>query len=127
MHRTRPGKGFGKQLIHPLHLGGYVLDLVSAPVVWLIPDIPAQNAVVLGESADNASYIRLQLGLYSRIMQAGLARALHPTGIVDSRNGRVLRTELGVGFPTGVEQHQQRSDMVSGGDPKEGVEPLLEA
>src|SRR5271170_3454331 len=103
MHRTRPGKSFGKQLIHPLHLGGYILDLVPTPVVWLIPDIPAQNAVVRGEGANNAGYIGLQLGLYSRIMQASLPGALHPARVMDSGDRRVLRTELGVVFPTGIE------------------------
>src|SRR3984885_5873359 len=100
MYGTRPGKGLRKQLIHPLHLGGNVLNPVATPVVRLIPDIPAQNAVVVGEGANNAGYVSLQLRFYGRIMQAGFAGALHPAGVVDSRDRRVLRTELGVGLPT---------------------------
>ena len=43
---TGPGEGFGEELVDALYFSGFIGGDVAALVVWLVPDVPAQDAVV---------------------------------------------------------------------------------
>ena len=96
-------------------------------VVGLVPEVPGEDAGVVGEGADDAGDVGAELGFDGGICEAGEAGALDPAGVVHAGDGRMLRAEVRVGLPAGVEEHEERADVVFRGDGEEGVEALLEA
>ena len=83
--------------------------------------------LVLGEAADHVLHIGFQPRILRGIGQRLGARALHPAGIVHAGNGRMLRPQLGIGIPAGIEQHEKRLDAVPGRNRQKGIHALLEA
>ena len=99
----------------------------AAGIVGLVPHIPAQDAIVFCEAADDVLHIAFQAGILRGIGQRRLAGPLYPAGIVHPGNRRVLRAELVGRVPAGIEQDQQRLDVMPGGDRQEGINAFLEA
>ena len=107
-----PGEGLRQELVDAADFGGFVGGGVASLIVGLVPDVPAEDAVVVGEGADDAGDVGLELGLVGGVEQALLAGALDPAGVVDAGDGRVLRAEVRVGLPAGVEEDEQGADVV---------------
>ena len=126
--RAGPGEGPGEKggdegvLVGGLAGGGGVVA-----VVGLVPDVPAEDAVVVGEGSDDAFDVGFELRLVGGVGEFFGTGTLDPAGVVDAGNGRVLGTEVWVGLPAGVEEDEQGADVVFGGDGEEGVEAALEA
>ena len=58
-----PGEGMGEEHVDAGDLGGGVDELVAALVVGLVPDVPGEDAVVVGEGGDDALDVLFELGL----------------------------------------------------------------
>ena len=127
VYAARPGEGERQQLIDAAYLGGNISDPVAALVVGLVPDVPGEHAGIVGKSADDATHVGGEFQLDLWIEEALLAWALHPAGVMDAGDGRVLRTEVRSGLPAGVEQDEDGADVMPTGDGEKGVEALLEA
>ncbi len=61
-------------------------------VVGLIPEIPGQNARITGKRTYNALDVFFKPRILGRVSKNLRSGSLHPTGIVHTRNGRMLRT-----------------------------------
>src|SRR5665213_1398608 len=109
MHGAGPGEGFGEELVDALDLGGFVFHAVAAFVVGLIPDVPAENSLVVGEGSDYSLDVGLELGLIGWIEETFFARALDPAGVVDAGDGGMLRAEMRIGLPAGIEEDEERT------------------
>src|SRR5882757_2714351 len=105
---TRPRKDLRDQLCHQRgFVFRLVLGVVAAPlVVWLIPYIPRQDAVIVCERTDNALYEGLQPWILRSILKRLRAGALHPAGVMHAGNRRPLRARLEIRIPARVEQHE---------------------
>jgi hypothetical protein len=82
--------------------------LARLAIVRLVPDIPAEDALVFAERADHALHVDLELRVVSGVGETRAAGALHPAGVVHAGNGRMLRAQLRIRVPAGVEEHEQR-------------------
>src|ERR1700734_192582 len=123
---ARPGEGEGKQVVDALGLVGLRAVLVGA-IVGLVPDVPRENAGIVGEGADDKLYVGLEFGFGGGVGELWHAGALYPSGVMHAGDRRMLRAELWVGIPAGVEEHEDGLDVVLGGNGEEGGEALLEA
>ena len=104
--------------------------LAVAPVIHvirLVPDVPREDAFVLGERADDALDVSLEARVLGGVLQGGASRPLHPAGVVNARLRVALLAELRVGVPDRVEQDEHRLDPVPGGDGQELVDAFLVA
>src|SRR5262249_735974 len=90
-------------------------------------DIPSEDAIVFRKRSDDSLHISLEAWDLSRIGKGLVTRALHPSGIVNARGRIVLLAQARSRVPAGVEEHQQRPDMVLGSDGQKLIEALLES
>ena len=112
MCRTRPRERLREQFVDAFGFCRSIGFGIPASVFGLIPDVPAKNAIVIGESSDDAFYVGLQFGLVRGVEQLSLSGTLHPSGVMDAGDWRMLRTEVRIGLPAGVEEYEQRPDVV---------------
>ena len=54
MHGAGPAEGLWQQLVDTLDLRGFVFYAIAALVVGLVPNVPAENAVVVGKGTDDS-------------------------------------------------------------------------
>jgi hypothetical protein len=93
----------------------------------LVPKIPAEDAIVVGESADDAFNVCLQPRILVWIGQRRGAWALNPSRVVDAGNRWMLRAEARMRIPAGIEEHQQRTNVMLRGDGQKLIKALPEA
>ena len=126
---TGPGKDPRQKAQDDLVLIAGVALSVGAviAIVRLIPHVPGQNARIKSECAHHSLDVALQARELRWVGKNLRARRLHPAGVMHAGDGRMLGAEPGVRIPAGVEEHEDRPDMMAGGDGKEGVHALLEA
>src|SRR3954454_5428289 len=96
MRRACPCKNLWKQSKNQLALVRRLeLSIRRAiVVVWLVPHIPGENALIVGERRDHPFDVSLEARILSGIRKHGLARRLHPTRVMHTWNGRALRAEF---------------------------------
>jgi len=94
------------------------------PVIGLIPEVPGENALVVGKGSDDSFDVILKARSLGRIGEDLGSRRLHPAGVVHTRDGRMLRTELWERLPAGIEEHEDGPDVVAVGDDQELVDAL---
>src|ERR1700682_3001338 len=114
MHRARPRKYFWQERKHQGGLVGRLRFAVAAGigVVRLIPDVPAQNPLVVCKRANDAFDITFEPRVFRGILQRAGPRTLQPAGIVNARRWLVLRAELRIGVPAGIEENQEWFDAM---------------
>ena len=100
---------------------------VGVAIVGLVPEVPGEDAGIVGECADDALDVALEARILRWIGEDFSARSLHPAGVVDAGNGRMLRAELGVRVPAGVEEDKDGADVMACGDGQKSVDALREA
>src|ERR1019366_6173748 len=90
-------------------------------------NVPSQNARVVGKRTDHSLHISLQVRVLGGIFQSRRSRALHPSRIVYTRDGRMLRTKFGTRIKTGVKQNQHGPNVMLRSDGQERINSLLKA
>src|SRR5579884_1852167 len=124
-----PGKDLGQQGLDKrsfvVKLGFSIRTVVA--IVWLVPQVPGENAVVLTKCANYPLHIHLQTRILRLVRQRLVSRTLYPSGIVYARNWRMLRTGLRIRVPARIKQHKNRPDMVPAGNGQESIYALAEA
>src|SRR5258708_39675249 len=112
--RSGPGENLRQQSLHQtlliVRLKRPVAELVC--VVRLVPHIPGEYTHVSCERADHSLHIGFETRILRRILQRFGSWALYPARVVDSGLGRMLRSQLRIRIPAGIEQHENSSDMV---------------
>ena len=73
----------------------------------------------LAKAPDHAFDVALEARILRGIGENFGARSLHPAGVMHAGNRRMLRAELGMRIPAGVEEHKDRADVMAGGDGEE--------
>src|SRR5580704_15012012 len=75
-----PGEGFGEHGAHEIALVGQFLLFVAAFIgtAGFVPDVPAENALVVGQGADDSSHVGFEARKLRGILQRGGTGALHP-------------------------------------------------
>ncbi len=110
LERLRQQVRHARQLLGHLHLGfGIASRRIRA---GFVPNIPPEDAIIFGKSANHPLHVGLQAGHLRAIRQCFRAGTLHPSGIVHTRNRRMLRPKLRTWIPARIEKHQQRSNMM---------------
>src|SRR6185437_5745309 len=118
MRGACPLENARKKLVDAAHFGdGIFSEAVIVGVVRLVPEVPGKDAGDVGA----------EFGFNGGVDQTREAGTLHPAGVVNAGDGRVLWTEVRVGLPAGVEENEERADVMLGGDGEKGVEAFLEA
>src|SRR5579872_264658 len=129
VHFSRPLEDLWQKSLYPAF---FVFELT----LWvdrhalrprLIPQVPPEDALIAGECLHHTLDVFFQPGILLRVGQRQCSRTLHPTGIMDSRNGRMLRTKARERVPAGIEQYQQRADVMPRSDGQELVDATLKS
>ena len=78
--RARPGENFGQEFFDESLFVGRLFGLVRGivGVVGLVPEVPGEDAGVVGEGADNPFYIDFEAWVLRGIGESGAAGTLHP-------------------------------------------------
>ena len=113
MHGASPGEDLGQELSDAFgFVGGLFWIVVAAAfVVGLVPEVPAEDAVVSCEGADDAFDVGLELRFVGAVFEFSGTGTLHPAGVVDAGDGRMLRAEMRLRVPAGVEEDKQGADV----------------
>src|SRR5437899_5182957 len=121
-----PGENLRQQRRHAGSLVRWLqfgLGVVAAAgVVRLVPYIPAEDAVVFGESADNPLHIGFEARNLGRIGERFGAGTLYPSRVMHSRNRIVLFPQSLCRIPAGIKQNQQRSELMARSDRQKLIE-----
>src|ERR1700742_4453912 len=95
MRGPSPRKNLRQKLGDAVELGLHILRSMriaaAALVAGFIPQVPAENAVIVRERRNDPDGIRLELRLNGTIKQARNAWTLHPARVVNARDRRMLR------------------------------------
>src|SRR6185437_17087692 len=87
---------------------------------------PCQNSFIAAEvQNDFLNILQGALELF-RVAQDIRSRALDPSRVVNTRPRRLLRSGLGKRIPNGIEQHQNRADMVFVAELQKRIDAMLE-
>ena len=128
MRGARPVEDAWEEFVDTFHFGVTVfVEALVVGVVGLVPEIPGEDAGVVGEGGDDADDVVAELRLDGGVEKTSVAGALHPAGIVDAGDGRMLWAEVRVRLPAGVEENEDGADVMARGDGEEGVEAMVEA
>src|SRR6185437_911894 len=98
---TRPGEDLRKEMQHQIHFVFRLLLAVGGVVgvVGLVPEVPGEDARVVGERSDHSLHISLQARILRGVGERGSAGALRPSGVVDAGYRWMLRAKFGIGIP----------------------------
>src|SRR5262249_6417447 len=113
INRTCPPEHLGKQLCDTFLLVGPLdAGVHTRGIVWFIPQVPTQNAIIVAALVQYSGHLVVQSVGVAGVVDAFSARALHPTRVVDPRPRRALSAQSGQRVPTGVEQDKQWFDTM---------------
>src|ERR1700739_3171283 len=119
------GQNPGDDLVLVFRLSVEIRAVVA--VVGLIPEIPGEDAWVVGEGTYDALSVILKLRILGRVSKNLRAGSLNPAGVVHTRPGWMLRPELWVWIPAGIEQHEHGPDVMTRRNRQKPVDALLKA
>src|SRR5258707_10974637 len=126
MHRARPFEHACEQTEHNFGLGLRleILEFAAVSIVRLVPYIPSEDSRIVRESADDALHVFFKARNLRGILERLGARTLHPAGIVNAGARVVLLAELWIGVPAGIEQNEERFDVVLRRNLEKGINAL---
>jgi hypothetical protein len=118
------GEEVGDQL---LLVASFDAAVLACGVVGLVPQVPAQNPVIVAELGHHRRDVVMHDGDVLWITEAFGARALRPTRVVHAGPRRALASRARLRIPTGVEEYEQRFDAMARRDVDELPKACLEA
>src|SRR5215217_6011189 len=127
MHGPGPFKYLGQECRYPCCLVAELLFRIGVQILGagLVPQIPSQYPGISSIRPQDTLHVRPETGILTGISQRSSARTLDPARVVHPGDRWMLPAELRPGVPHRIKKHEHGTNVVTGGDGQELVDPLL--